>query len=112
MFEYKHPVIRKEIFFISKKIIKYTCNVCVATSEYCRIGSGVAMTGCLIGSGSVFVVDDCCLSRSGDDGLITEGAGGGSDGGGITVGISTGIEGKNEGAGDILIRFVTCKMND
>ena len=56
-----------------------------------------------------FVVDDCCLSRSGDDGLTTVGTGGGSAGGGITVGISIGIEGKNEGAGDILIRFVTYK---
>ncbi len=67
----------------------------------------------MIYSGSVFVVDDCCLSRLGDDGLTTGGGGGGDGGiggGGSIVGISIGIEGKNERAGDILVRFVTCKM--
>jgi hypothetical protein len=86
-----------------------TCNVCVAASEYCRIGTGV-VTGCFISSSSVFVVDDCCLSRFGDDGLTTGGGRGG--GGGTVAGISIGIEGKSERAGDILVRFVICKIND
>jgi hypothetical protein len=73
------------------------------------MGIGLAVAGCLVCSGSIYVVDDCCLSRLGDDGLTTGGAGG--RGGGITVGISTGNEGKSERAGDILVRFVTCKMN-
>jgi len=107
MFEYRHPIIRKENFVYSEENYKQTCNVCVATSEYCRIGSGV-VTCCLIDSGSVFVADDCCVSRFGDDDLTT-GGGGGS--GGSTVGISIGIEGKNERAGDTFIRFVICKIN-
>ncbi len=46
----------------------------------------------MIGSCSVFVADDCCLSRFGDDGLTT---GGGGGGGGSTVGISIGMEGNS-----------------
>lgn len=102
MFEYMHPIIGKEILFV-KENNKYTCNVCVAASEYCRIGIGV-VAGCFIGSESIFVVDDCCLSRFGENGLTTWG------GGEITRGISTGIEGKTGRAGNIFVRWVTYKI--
>jgi hypothetical protein len=64
-----------------KKKSKYTCKVCVDASEYCRIDTGVMID-------SVFVADDCCRSLFGDGGNVTGG------------GISMGIEGKRERAGD------------
>lgn len=75
------------------------------------MGIGVII-GCFINSGSVFVVDDFCLSCMGDDGLTIEGWWrGGGDGGGSTRGISIGIEGKNERTGEALVRFVTYNSN-
>lgn len=103
MFEYKHPwnVQHQNDFDSNEKLI--TCNVCVATSEYCRVGTGVVLTGCLGGSGSVLVaVEDCCLSLFGDNCLAFEGGGGG---GGTMVGISIGIVGKSERAGEISVRL-------
>ena len=59
------------------------------------------------GSGSVSVaVEDCCLSLFGDNCLAFEGGGGGGGGGGGTmVGISIGIVGKSERAGEISVRL-------
>ena len=68
----------------------------------------MVVVGGLICSGSVFVVDDCCLSRLGDDGLIigAGGGGGGDRAGGSTVGISTGNVGKTERVEELPVRFV------
>ncbi len=63
----------------------------------------------MIGSCSVFVADDCCLSRFGDDGLTT---GGGGGGGGSTVGISIGMEGNSGRTEDTFVWCVTCKINN
>lgn len=68
----------------------------------------MVLIGGLICSGSVFVVDDCCLSRFGDDTLLIEIGGGGGGVGGSIVGISTGTVGKNGRADDIAVRFATC----
>ncbi len=58
----------------------------------------------MICSDSVFVIDDCCLSRIGDDTWTT-------GGGGSTVGIWMGIEGISARTGDAWVRFVTCNIS-
>ena len=54
---------------------------------------------------SIFVVDDCCLSRLGDRDLPF----GGDDAGGRKTGISVGFDGRNERGGDTFVRLINCK---